>query len=942
VGRKEESAAIHTAAERLGLGEGAVVWVEGQPGIGKSSLVAVGAAAARAAGCDVLWATADQLSQPFPLRVMLDCLQVQSRSPDPRRAEIAKLLGNRRPGLLGGDDIGYAQSELLITLVDELCTASPTMVVVDDLQWADEMSLMVWHRLAHMVDQLPLLLVATCHTAAHARKLQEVRASVMRRDDCMISLGPLADNDVAALVTGLAGVTPESALALLSVQAMGNPLYIRELVDALVRERVLGVGLVNSELADALRDRIPPSFAAALNDRLSLLPPGSAETLRMASLLGVTFTVTDLVVLLGRSASELSASLQDAVAAGITVGVDGQMAFRSPLIRQVLYDGIPEALRAALHRDAARSLADAGAEPLRVAEQLMASGHPGDAWGRDWLAENAALLAARAPDMTAELLQRDVDQHLPNGRNQKALAVGLARVLLSPGRHAEAAARARQALAMVLEPEHRAEMYWVLTRALFSLGRYDEAIETVQRALAWPQLHDSWRARLLASLAMFQRAETGDVDGADATAREALHIAEDAPDAFATAYALTDLWFNQSTRRDHASALRYLDRALEVLGEGPSHADLRAFALDGRIFTLQNLARWTEAESTMRRARDLELRIGYPTRAASAITAAVLLYWLGRWDDAMAELGYASQEPAELTYSGLRERGPALLWHGVAALIAGRRNDRATSDEHLRAGLALPFLTISDRENSDFLIAGQALAIEQLGDPAGAQSVLSTILDRKPGEMTLTHQWLPDLVRVSIEAGDRRAARTALNACQAEAAAEVVPARAFAAARRCQGMYDGDTAPLQQAVEHYRAVGALVELAGSLEDLAAVLASHGQDGEAKTAFNEAVTLYSGLGAEWDIQRADQRLRAFGIRRGARGPRGRRGGSGWEALTPTELKIATQVAEGESTPNIARNMFLSPRTVQTHISHILSKLGARGRVEIAVEFHRRAG
>jgi DNA-binding CsgD family transcriptional regulator len=91
-----------------------------------------------------------------------------------------------------------------------------------------------------------------------------------------------------------------------------------------------------------------------------------------------------------------------------------------------------------------------------------------------------------------------------------------------------------------------------------------------------------------------------------------------------------------------------------------------------------------------------------------------------------------------------------------------------------------------------------------------------------------------------------------------------------------------------------------------------------------------------MSARWDIRRADSRLRPFGIRRGARGPRGQRPDSGWAALTPTEVKIAAMIARGDSTSEIARGMSLSRRTVQTYISHILAKLGARSRVEIARE------
>jgi DNA-binding CsgD family transcriptional regulator len=318
----------------------------------------------------------------------------------------------------------------------------------------------------------------------------------------------------------------------------------------------------------------------------------------------------------------------------------------------------------------------------------------------------------------------------------------------------------------------------------------------------------------------------------------------------------------------------------------------------------------------------------------------VLRYWFGQWDDALAELNSDSDEDDDapgLTHTFMREGDwPALLVHGVTALIAGRREQRATAGHALRRGLAVPVRTNSDRENQDFLVAAHALALEQSGETRQAMQVLAGLLPRRDGEMTLIHQWLPDLVRLAVAVGDRRMAQAATQACQAEATAETEPARAAAASLRCRGLVRSDPGPLRDAAAHYRSPGPAVELPAALEDLAAVLAKRGRADDAKAALNEAVGLYQDLDARWDIRRADSRLRAYGVRRGIRSPHGPRAARGWEALTPTELKIAALVARGDSTSDIARGMFLSRRTVQTYISHILAKLGAAGRADIVRE------
>ena len=260
-----------------------------------------------------------------------------------------------------------------------------------------------------------------------------------------------------------------------------------------------------------------------------------------------------------------------------------------------------------------------------------------------------------------------------------------------------------------------------------ALGRPRTGTRTV---LASAELPGEWRARVLALLAPLQRIGTGDLDLADATAHQALASAEEAGDAFAAAPALAELWLTQSVRRDHATALEYIDRVLRMLSDDPGHPELRSDIFDvqrtamrNRIFTLQNLDRWPEAELALRQTREFAQRVESPDSSTWA-TAAVLRYWLGQWDDALAELGSDDAD----AYSYLNVGWPALLVHGVAALIAGRREQHTTAGQHLRQGLALPTQNLGDRENQDFLVAAHALALEQGGETGQATPRLAAIL----------------------------------------------------------------------------------------------------------------------------------------------------------------------------------------------------------------------
>src|SRR5690242_2929240 len=675
VDRSQELATLRAGVEALRQGGSAAVWVEGEPGIGKSSLVVEALAGTSELGWDIGWGIADQLTERMPLSVMQDCLQVRPGSPDPRRAHAARLLRSQRLGLFADGDALVSSVEVLMALADELCAAAPTVVVIDDLQWADDASLLVWHQLAASIDQLRLLLIATCRSDPHRPEVQQVRASLARRSGAVVALGPLPETDVAALVTAMLGTPPEDTLRQLTAQAAGNPLYLRELVDALARERAQPSPAAGVWPA---QEQLPASLAAVLNDRLSSVSAQTAQILRTAALLGAKFTVTDLAVLLRRPVSELAAGLQEAVTARILVGSDAELAFRHQLIRQALYESMPTALRTALHAEAARELAATDADALSVAQQLFAARQPGESWSRAWLIQAAPTLTTRAPQLAADLLRRERDETPSGDKAWEGLTSSLARALLAVGSYDEAARQASVALPVMADPVRQAETYSVLARAQVSAGRSDEAITTMRQALASADLPRTWQARMLALLAMLERADTGDLDTADATARQALTLTEEAGDAFATAHALTDLWLSHGVRRDHAAALDHVDQALRVLGDDPGYADLRSFAVDGRIFTLQNLDQWPDAELTLQQTREAAQRSGSPDRTIW-VAAAVLRYWLGQWDDALAELSPDEGDAPGLTYTFLRERWPTLLVHGVAALIAGRRDQRTTA-----------------------------------------------------------------------------------------------------------------------------------------------------------------------------------------------------------------------------------------------------------------------
>ncbi len=269
-----------------------------------------------------------------------------------------------------------------------------------------------------------------------------------------------------------------------------------------------------------------------------------------------------------------------------------------------------------------------------------------------------------------------------------------------------------------------------------------------------------------------------------------------------------------------------------------------------------------------------------------------------------------------------------------AAQSSEHRDEQATADTHLAAATDLAVPVGMSAHYARHRVMATAVLAERRGHPERALAILAdTLRPDHPDYLSERGFWLPDLTRLALAAGDAATAKVAAAAAAAAAAAEATPSRG-AAAEHCRGLLDADPARLLAAADAYRIVGRPFELSRALEDAAVLLAGRGDLPAAKAAFAEAVEHYTALRADWDLLRADSRLRPYGIRRGR--SRRRHPAAGWEALTPTELKVSHLVADGQSNPDIAATLFLSRRTVEVHVSHILTKLDARSRVEIARE------
>ena len=957
VGRDSEMALLTGLIREVARGRGGSVLIEGEPGIGKSALVRAAVAEAPKAGCQVFWGAGDELGQALPLLPFLDGLRVREPSANPRRNTIVGLLRGEVTADRGTDVLAVL-AEQLLALVAEQCAVQPTILVVDDLQWADQASINLWGRLARSAERVPLLLIGTMRPVPQRDDLLALRRAA--DDAAHLQLTALTEAAVADLVADLASGKPDGNLLRLadgaagnplyvtelvhladlaaasptatccgSPTAAGNPLYVTELVAALARSSSLTI--TEAGAAKLAGGSAPSSLSAAIADRLGFVAGPVRDVLRAAALLGVDFAVPDLAIVLGRSVADLIPAVDEACAAGVLAESGHSLGFRHPLIRAALYDDMPAAVRAAWHRDAGRSLAEAGAPADRVARQMLrAVNGPGDAtepmdeWMLNWLARTADLLVGQAPGVAAELLTRAVASSPADSARHGWLASRLADALYRIGDRAAAEHVANRALEHAAEPDLLVDLHWTLTQCRMRAGESAESLATLDRALASPGLSARHRARLLV-LAARTHDDLGEVDKAGRVAAGALASASEAGDNWAMGWALHVLTLVTAVQGHLTDALPLFDQALAVTESDPALTDLRLLLQLNKAVTLGCLDQYEQAFAAAGQARDLADQVGTTIRLAQAHGAlGQLLFETGRWDDALAEVGIVPED--------LKEPAGACCELGIAAVICFHRGEIAAARRHLAA--AVPHAKRIGHRPIGSLALARSLDCEHADALPEALAALTAGFAGSTEDLGEIEDLLANAVRLATATGDLDTAQALAGHAAALAAESEIPHRQ-ANALYCRGLLDHDAPRLLAAAERYDEAGRPLPSAQALEAAAGEFVDADDRGPARDAFTRAVDVYTSLGAAADVARLQATFRAHGIRRGPHAKH-RRARSGWDSLTATEIKIAAFVEEGLSNPEIAARLLLSRRTVATHVSHILKKLDVHSRTDIARE------
>jgi DNA-binding CsgD family transcriptional regulator len=920
VGRDAELTLLNTLVTDVVAGTGHAVLIEGEPGIGKSSVARTTATTAERLGCRVYWAAADELGKALPLRPILDALRPLNPTTEPRLATITRLLRGEFGGTLNPT---AAASEQLFALISELCEAGPTTLVVDDLQWADPATIGVWERLSRSVDHLSLLLIGVARPVPKRTELLALRRAV--GENGIVGLRRLTDTAVIRLVTALSRGEPGESLVNVVADAAGNPLYVTELVAALDRSHRLEVS--DTGVVEVAGGPVPGSLLGAIADRLDFLPREVREMLKAAALLGNEFLVVDLALVRNCRVADLVHPIEEARAAGVLEEAGEKLSFRHPLIRAALYDEIAAPVRPAWHREAARALVQAGAPVHQVARQLLqAADTPGtgplDGALLDWLSDAASALVAQAPRTAIDLL-REACRNSPVTTSRGAwFASRLAEAHYRSGDGVEAERVARQAMEVVTDPDLLVDLHWTVAQCHALVGKTGESLESLDEAITLPGVSVRQRARLLVLAARAHR-NLGEVAVAGDIATKALATAEEADDAWALGWSLHVLTVVSIMRGDVAAALPLFERALGVIGDDPALTDLGLLLQINKSVALGDLDRYDEAVGEAKQVRQLADRTGSLVRLAQARCAlGELLFEAGQWDAAQHEVEALAEE--------VKDPGTTCCDRGIAALIAFHRGDLTVARRHLAA--AVPSAgQIGSRVVSSLVLA-RSLDQEIDGDDDGALEVLTACLAGRVEELDEVEDLLPEAARLASQCDKLGVLADVATQASVLAQRSQVPHRLGTAAY-CRGLTSGSSSLLLLAAEQYGDSGRPLLRAKALEAAAVCLAEEGDRGSARSAFTRADDVYEQLGASWDIARLRAKFRQYGIRRGPR-TKHRQVRSGWDSLTPSEATVAALVAEGLANREIAERLVLSIRTVETHVSHILAKLGVRSRVDIA--------
>jgi DNA-binding CsgD family transcriptional regulator len=907
-GRADELRLIGALVTAVAERRGGVLVIEGPPGIGKSRLLTEVLALAEKGGVRALFGEAFEYQQTVPFFSLF----MATLRADPPVGDVEAL---RQLG--GSADLRYWVVHDLADAIDAAAAQTPLVIVLEDIHWADNSTLLALRSLAVRPD-VAVLWVVTARTGAGGPAMQETMSVLQRANATFLRLAAMTPDAVADMVQDTVRAKADVSLLNLAAKAHGNPFLVSELVRGLGEEDRL---TVNSGRAVATGYALPRRLGAGMQQRLDLLSDSASEVVRVAAVLPDRFSAGLLAVMLERSPASLMSALEEAVRADLLVEDGERLRFRHDLLREATRQSLPQSLRRAMERQSASVMLGMGAAPVEVATQLARSAEPGDREAIDALRQAAQSVGHSDASAAADLCERALELSPADDAERGSLVAETVGWLNRASRYGEAEELAVVALSQAASPEVEAEIR--LRLPTHTKHSSPQRVEENRRALQLSGISEVTRTRHLAWLAY--NLVLQDKSG---------HWRTAADEAAAAAAATGDL---------EATIIAEVTHALLDSGEGYAARAL------GRLEQLRPLAYTNETALA---------------HAYAGMFHANLLAVVGRLDDATARV-------AEGTAQAGREGNAMALatwavYSGWVHLAAGRLSAArdaadslpppqptgATEQDVHRMLILAEVAAHTDDRNLLQQTANDARDAHSIGSP-GQRRASAYVLTRAAWYRDDVHEaarWLGDInllgtplfphalvrlilgARVASAAGDAGLRARVLQATEVlEREQPAVPLLA-AVARYGRAILERDADALVAAADVLRSSSRPLLYASAAEDAGAELSRAQRNAEALDQLNAAFDTYIECEAIADARRVGRALRRLGVeRRIVTHPRAK---TGWDSLTDSELTVVHLIAEGSTNRTVARQLQLSPHTVKTHLHNAFAKLGITSRAQLA--------
>ena len=897
-GREAEWRVVAELLRRARTGLDCVLLVDGERGMGKSLLLREAGHKASREGFSLATGAADRLGEQLPLFALQMAAGLTGDDGDPLE-----------PGLLPAQ-IGRLR-ERLVRRAHE----SPVLVMLDDLQWAGQETLLALRVLPRELARYPIGWILARSAAPRNKDAEDLFTALKGEGAFQVALHPLSAGVVEAMLTGAFGAPPDDGLLELAGGAGGNPSLLSALIDGLREEHTVGVTGGRACLSSA---GLPRRISRAARQWLDVSEP-ARRLLQTAAVLGGQFRPGDVAQVAGTAPEALLPSIEEALDAGIIVTGEDKFSFRYRLMARAVAESVPQPVRRVLHRQFAEILLGHEGSAAQAAGHLLngaAADDPGSLAGLD---DGAGRILRRSPRTAAELALRALELTPPGDQAAAPRAVAAAEALAAAGRPRQAARIAHETLAQPVPAPLEARLRCVLASSLNMSGQADDASAQADKVLNSREPHgmrDSALGPWLQAVTCRHDERTSPIVAGLLTSPHE-HAAH-AVVAAETARAMGK--WDEGRSAEALGLLRKAARRSSGVSPDARHSQ-PLLLLAARMIDLRQL---DEAASLLQTANAGEAQDGLAGLVVSLLR--VRLHLARGQLDAAGTQAAAALDAAESAGAGAY----ASVARCLLASIALRQGRVSEAGRHITSRAVLPPHAAAVYAPAETCLAPARVAEASQGPAAAIGQILRLCADPTAlRRVLLGDPAIPAwLVRTALAAGEQPLATRILSAAENLSSPDT-PATGAAAAH-ARGLVTMDKDSLAHAASHHADPWARSSAA---EDIAVLDASRASREEAVSRLNEALDGYGKAGATADQARVRARLRCLGVRRRHWTTSADSPADGWESLTGTERAVAELIAQGLTNQQAAGRMYISSHTVAHHLRQAFRKLSIRSRVEL---------